>query len=349
MIKKHKIAIIGLDNWYHAFPIAQYCQLSKRLKIVGVSDPNTEKLNHFKKEFNIPMIYRDWRQLLEKCPCNIVVITSSTNQHKEIAVEAARNGKQILCDKPLAMNEKEAKRIVSAVEKNKVSLAMLHNFRFTPVFRKIKSLLNSGDIGNLNSLTFNCRTPLPEDWPGSNNPGWYAEPLKSVGGGFVDHASHVIDTVLWFLDELMPHTVIGSMKNLLPIEIPGEDYGIAILEFNKVIATIESSWTSPTSGSIMILQLSGDKGEIFSCRTGGRSYIELRPSKHDKNIVFYHMDILEPIWTDVLIEVIESFIDSLEKDSPILTPGWHGVNTTKVIEAIYKSASVGGKRHYLDG
>lgn len=341
MNTRHKLAVIGLDNWYHAFPVAKYCQSGGRLELVGAADADQTKLERYRQEFGVPAIYQDWRELLVKSSCEIVMVSSASVNHEEIAVEAAKCGKHILCDKPMALTADAAERIMAAVTANKVGLAMIHNYRFSPALRSAKSLLESGSIGKVNSVTFNSRAPLPEDWPGSGKPGWYAEPARSGGGGFIDHASHVIDAVLWFLDERMPVSVVGSISNLLPCKLPGEDYGVAMLDFGSVMAIIECSWTTPPNiGYSEFVQIVGDQGELFIHRAG-HPYLEFRLSKD--NVRLRRMEYDEPVWTDILMDTIEAFLDHLENGTPNLTSGWQGVNAVKILDSFYKSVSTGAK------
>lgn len=339
-MQQHKIAVIGLDNWYHSYPIAEYCQSGKRLLLAGASDPNADKLAQYERKFDVPVVYADWRTLLEQCDCDSVMVCNATAQHEEVVVEAARRGKHIICDKPMAFRHEAALRMQQAVEESGVHCTMMHNYRFSPLLQKARSLLEADAIGRIVSLTMRSHAALPEDWPGSGNPGWYAVPELSGGGGFIDHAAHTIDVVIWMFGEQMPTAVSGVVGNYRYDHFPGDDGGVALLEFDRAVAQVESSWNAPKAGASEILHIVGVDGEITASRAG-RPCLELR--RKDGPVWLERFDFEMPYWTDILMEVIEAFYDSIENglDSP--TPIAQGVRVARVLDA-FRASVASGKR-----
>lgn len=340
-MKQYKLVVIGFDNSFYAVPIAECCKNNSRMQLVGASDPSPEKLKEYEEKFAVPVVDTDWRTLLDRCPCDIVVVFNATSQHEEVVIEAARRGKDIICIKPLALSYESALHMQKAVEESGVQFMMMHNYRFTPALLKVKSLLESDAIGRIASLTMNSRAKLPEDWPGSGKPGWYAEPELSGGGGFIDHGSHTVDFVMWLFGDQMPKAVNGVAGNHIYKDLHCDDGGVAILEFDKSVATVESTWYAPPQmGSSEFLQIVGEKGEIFSNRAG-RPYLELR--RNDNPIRLERFEFDQPVWTDMLTRVIESFLDSLEKGAPNRAPISQGVNAMRVLDAFKASVSSGKK------
>lgn len=337
--------IIGLDNWYHAIPIAEYNEKHNMFSLAAVSSENSARLKEYAQRFAVNKTYSDWKDLIADRDLSAAIVCCATSKHMDPVLAALAAGKHVLCDKPMTISLSDAERIVAAVKKTDLFFGMVHNYRLSPEIIAGKELLAQGTIGKVSSLTYSCRKPLPEDWPGSGKRGWYAEPTLSGGGGFVDHAAHTLDVILWYLEGYQPTSVQACMKNLVWREFPGEDYGVAIIDFSDgVVAVAESSWTAPKNlGGPEYIQITGDQGEIYINRVG-RPFIQVRKSGlgsgHTERI-----DVPEMVWTDIVNRIVGNFFAAIEgreglfKDLGVR----EGRNVVQLIEAAYKSASTGAK------
>ncbi|MGI6152669.1 MAG: Gfo/Idh/MocA family protein [Christensenellaceae bacterium] len=101
------------------------------------------------QEFGFKKRYTDWRQLVCDPDVDVVVITTPNNTHAEIAIAAAENGKHIVCEKPMAMNVCEAKKIVDAVHKAGVISLVDFTYRACPVQEQAKKMIESGQLGDI--------------------------------------------------------------------------------------------------------------------------------------------------------------------------------------------------------
>ena len=94
--------------------------------------------------------FKDWRDLIASDVCDAVVITVPHLAHHEIAIAALEAGKHVLCEKPMTIRASDAEAIVAAAERNPNSkLAMMLNQRSNPLLRKIKHIVDSGELGQL--------------------------------------------------------------------------------------------------------------------------------------------------------------------------------------------------------
>ncbi len=339
-MQQHKLAMIGFDNSFYALPFADCCKPGSRMELVGVSDPSADKLAEYAKTHDIPMMDTDWRQLLDRCDCDVAVVYNITAHHEEVVVEAARRGKHIICIKPLATTLESALNMQKAVDESGVHFLMMHNYRFTPALQKVKEIIDSGEIGKAVSLSMNSRAVLPQDWPGSGNPGWYAEPALSGGGGFIDHASHTIDYAMWLFGDEMPKSVSGTAGNFMFRDLAGDDGGVAILEFENGAATLESTWYAPKNvGSVELLQVLCENGEIISHRVN-KPVVELRAAGSED---VQRFEFEPPVWVDMLKDVAESFMDVIDGGKPNRAPISQGVAVNRVLDAFRESVKSGGK------
>lgn len=131
----------------------------------------------------------DYKELLHREEIDAVIVTVPTKYHRDIAVEAAKAGKHIFCEKPMAMNVQECRDMIRAAEENRVVLQIGFMRRFDEGFRRAKEIIDSGKIGKVvmvKSLTHGPSTPHE----------WMYDIGKS-NGPLAEVNSHDIDTIRW--------------------------------------------------------------------------------------------------------------------------------------------------------
>jgi len=163
---------------------------------------------------------------------DLVVVATPTYLHAEHVLAAARNGKHVFCEKPLARTLADAERMVRACDDAGVSLAVGHVVRYFPEYQAAKAMLDDGTLGRATLATM-TRGNFPV---GSARP-WYLDPAKS-GGVVLDLMLHDLDTVRWWFGEpsrvYARHVRAGS---------GGLEYALATLRFeDRPIVHVEASW-----------------------------------------------------------------------------------------------------------
>jgi predicted dehydrogenase len=262
-----RLALVGLHNHYHAFPFADELQKGiEGLELVAVSDEREWLV----KDFGDKRLKGDWTTdsfaLIGRKDVDAVIVTSYTSAHAEQVEAAAEHGKHVLLDKPIATTLADADRIVAASSKVKILLAYL--LRFLPAYREAMKAVQDGAIGKLVSGFYSIRVPAEfiRDHPGADHLGWYVDPIKSGGGGFLDHGVHFTDFFRWFFQS-DPVSVVSTIGNLTYPELGTDDYGIATYSLaSGAMVTVESTWhaggwfaplTSPDRATI-----NGTRGEV---------------------------------------------------------------------------------------
>jgi predicted dehydrogenase len=157
------------------------------------------KAKAFAEQWGYESIETDWRMLVARKDIDAVDICVPNNLHAEIAIEAAKNGKMILCEKPLAMNTAEGKKMVEAVEKAKVANTVWYNYRRIPAVTLAKRLIEEGKLGKV----FHYRAKFLQDWtiksdlPQGGQGLWRLD-INAAGAGVSgDLLAHCIDTAVW--------------------------------------------------------------------------------------------------------------------------------------------------------
>ena len=160
---------------------------------------NADKAKSFADNWGYESIETDWRELLKREDIDAIDICTPNNLHKEIAIEAAKAGKMILCEKPLAMDVAEGEEMCQAVEKAGVANMVWYNYRRAPAVTLAKQLIDEGRLGRI----FHYRAFFLQDWtinedvPQGGAATWRLDAEAAGSGVTGDLLAHCIDTAIW--------------------------------------------------------------------------------------------------------------------------------------------------------
>jgi len=154
----------------------------------------------------------DWRAVVSNPEIDVIDICTPNDSHCEIAIEAARHGKAILCEKPLAMNIAQCEEMVDAVKKAKVVNMVCHNYRRIPAIALAKKMIENGDLGD---RIYHYRARYAQDWIADPNfPLVWRLQAKIAGSGtHGDIDAHIIDLGRYLVGEIKE--VCGLMETFI--------------------------------------------------------------------------------------------------------------------------------------
>ncbi len=339
-MKKINLGVVGLDHWYYAYPLVELCKDNENVNLIAVSHDDEKRVKEFAKQHNIKKYYMDHIELINDREIDAIIVTSYTASHYKICLEAATRKKHILCNKPMALNAKGAREIENAVNKNRVRFMMCHDYRYTPCYVVAKKYIDEGTIGNLRAAVWTVRVGVPQGTPYTNGPGWYVQKAKSGGGGFIDHASHTADLLLWYFGNNgnKVKRVYAEVENLIHKQWDVEDYGIGIIKFEDgALVTVESTFTgNERSGYNESLQIIGSEGDIYISRN------EKPPVRIIGNVNSIRdrvgIDVPMLSWTEGIKTILNTFVDCVIKDRKTPIGAEDGRRVLEVMDAAYKSA-----------
>lgn len=158
--------------------------------LTAVADPCRDNVQAALEELEIEKGYEDYRELLEDEEIDAVIIVTPTKYHCEIAVAAAKAGKHILCEKPMAMTVEECEIMEAAAKEYHVKLQVAFMRRFDRAFTEVKNVVDAGEIGDVVMVRSNTRGPsIPKPW---------MYDIRKSNGPLAEVNSHDIDTLRWF-------------------------------------------------------------------------------------------------------------------------------------------------------
>ena len=184
----------GYSRIQNFFPDLEYMPVLK-----AVCFRNESKLKAFAEQWGYESTETDWRKLIERDDIDAVDICTPNDTHAEIAIAAAKAGKMILCEKPLARNLAESKEMVDAIEKAGVKNTVWYNYRRIPAVTLAKNIVASGKLGKI----YHYRANFLQDWtinenlPQGGEALWRMDAAVAGSGVVGDLLSHCIDTALW--------------------------------------------------------------------------------------------------------------------------------------------------------
>jgi predicted dehydrogenase len=241
------------------------------LKAVCARD--AEKAKGFAAKWGYESIETDWRKLLERKDIDAVDICTPNNLHKEIAIAAAKAGKIILCEKPLAMDTAEGEEMCQAVEKAGVANIVWYNYRRIPAVTFAKQIIDSGKLGRI----FHYRANFLQDWtisadlPQGGAALWRLDAAAAGSGVTGDLLAHCIDTAIWLNGKIsnvtaMTETFIKERKHNLTgkvEEVKIDDACAFLCHFtNGSLGLFESTRYARGHKALYTFEINGERGSI---------------------------------------------------------------------------------------
>jgi predicted dehydrogenase len=254
--------------------VGNFFQLECQPVLKAICDSNEEKAKAFAQQWGYESVETDWRKLIARPDIDLIEICLPNNVHAEVAIAAAKAGKMIICEKPLALNGKQGETMVKAVEKAGVPNLVSFNYRRIPAVTLAKQLIDEGRLGRI----FHYRAKFLQDWtisrdlPQGGDALWRLD-VKAAGSGVTgDLLAHCIDTALWLngsIDNVsaLTETFIKERKHTLTgkVEKVGIDDACAFLArfANGSLATFESTRYARGHKALYTFEINGENASIF--------------------------------------------------------------------------------------
>lgn len=259
-----RFAIIGLDHWYTAIELAKECAAHPGIDLVGIADLDEAHARQIAGETGVERVTTDLQEFINDPEIDAIASMVSVDLNPDIVIAAAKAGKHILSVKPLARTLEEATGILNAVREAGVTFIPAETrLRDSALNQYLHDLVTSGKLGTLVSGNLIVSGGLPTPWPGEEpTGGWWVDPQRAPGGGWIDHSIYQIDLLRWLLGEEVV-SVSGHAANLVHKDLGVEDYGHAVIEFEGgATFGVEDTWSGPKGAWRNELSLIGTEGAV---------------------------------------------------------------------------------------
>lgn len=220
--KKLKWGIVGLGRFTeHSFLPA--IKSVRKSTVTSLCSRDFNRAKELAEKFGVPNYFNNYDEFL-KSDIDVVYVASANAFHHEQVIKAANSGKHIFCEKPLALNSKQAEEMIEAAKRNNVLFAVNYVHHFHPLVLKAKELLKDQRLGKLVSVHVNFNIDFPPD----NNFRFKKE--LSGGGALRDIGTHMIDLLRFFGGEIIE--IDGVVDNLI-YQSEVDDFASSIVKFEK--------------------------------------------------------------------------------------------------------------------
>lgn len=203
-----KVAIIGAGavSDYHHVPALR---LDPRARLVGVCDSSPELLEKRRKDWGCDNLATDFEQVCADPNVDAIIIATPNFTHKPITLAAARHGKHVMCEKPLAVNAEDVREMYHACRDASLVHMTAFTYRFAPSMRYLRHLVQSGALG----VPRHFRSQRFLDWP-ETSWGWRQSKELAGAGDLFDMTIHRIDFAIDLLGPLK--TLCGATAQFVP-------------------------------------------------------------------------------------------------------------------------------------
>lgn len=309
----------------------------ERAELAGVYDVNETLAREVASQFDIAYVAPTLEALLEQA--DAVVICTPNRFHAELTIAALNAGVHVLCEKPMAMTATECDAMIEAANRNARILTIAYHYRFTDVAQAAKIAIGQGAVGVpvVSRVQALRRRKVP---------GWGVFTNKALQGGgcLIDYGCHVLDLVLWLLDDVKPTEVSGRTYNALSRQphqlnewgtfdhttFDVEDHATSYVTFeNGASMQFECSWAANIHSDKLEVSLSGDAGglqlfpfEVYEPRPDGYHIFEQDVTLNEDVAAMRQMD---------------HFIKSCFGEVAPLVKPEEARRVTQLIDAIYQS------------
>lgn len=303
----------------------------KNSKVVGITSQTRGSAENLAKKSDI-IVYKDWQKLVRDKNIDIIVVATYPNSHEKIAVEAMKNGKHILCEKPLTKNITEAENMIQTAKKYEKTLKCGFNHRFHPAILEAKRIIDTGKIGNLlfgRGIYGYCGRP------GFENE-WRTNSKYVSGGILMEQGIHLIDLFRWFFGNF---SSVSCFSNKLYFPTGSFEDNAFVLLKTKKNQTISIHSTILQWKNTFIFEIYGTEGYI-KVEGLGSSYGNEKLTIGKKNYTGpFTEEVMEFRGDDISWKKEwEEFLFAIEKNIDPLGDGKDGLEAIRIVKACYNSS-----------
>ena len=343
-----KVAVIGVGS-ISSVHIEGY-RHNPDVELYAFCDIDAKKLEQKGKKYGVTRLYTDLDTMLAELPeLDAVSVCTWNSAHAPCTIKALNAGQHVLCEKPMALNAKEAQEMIDASKKNGKKLMIGFVRRFGNDTAVTRDFINAGNLGD---IYYAKATYLRRNgYPG----GWFGNKEYSGGGPLIDLGVHVIDLCRYLMGCPKPVSAygatfdcIGMRKNLkdsvgyrssslVEEKFNVEDMATALVRFdNGAVLSVEASFNLHIKKNVGEIQLFGSKGGV-SLDPEFNLYTEVNNYLADVTL-----NMPTALSFDGLFQnEINYFVESLLTDRDLSSIAEDGCTLMKILDAIYESAATG--------
>ena len=340
-MKKIKTGVVGIGNMgsHHVRFIMD--GKVKHLKLVSVCDIDDERLNWAKESYPDLKRYKDYNEMMESGEIEAVIVATPHLSHCEIAIKGFENNLHVLIEKPAGVYTKQVRVMNEASKKTDRVFGIMYNQRTNPLYRKVKELIESGDLGEIKRVIW-----IVTNWYRSqsyyDSGGWRATWEGEGGGVLLNQDPHQLDLWQWMCG--MPIKVRAFMGFGKYHNIEVEDDVTAYVEYENGASGLFVTSTGEAPGTNR-LEISADRGKvvvedgkiIFHRNAVGERQFNRENKKGFGAPECWKCEINPNGEETGHVGILIDWADSILNKTPLLAPGVDGIKGLEISNAMHLS------------
>jgi len=341
-MKKWKFGIIGtgLIADFHA----QAIRSLSNADLVGFWGINPDKTEKLTKKYGCKS-WESYQQMLESDEIEIVTIATPSGAHMEPAVEAARHGKHVICEKPLEISLDRIDKMIMAHKKVGTRLGGIFNYRYYESVKPLKRAIDNGRFGTITYASIHVPWWRNDEYYRDS---WHGTWKLDGGGALMNQSIHMIDLLQYLME---PVNSLKAYTETLAHPIKVEDTAVSVLQFkNNALGMIYGTTTS-FPGQFRRLEITGTKGTVIQMENSFKVWQFAEEWEEDREILKKFGEpeggggVSDPAAIPYYPHAknIASFITSVEKGQTFEIEGEEARKSVEIVLAIYESS----KKHKM--
>jgi UDP-N-acetyl-2-amino-2-deoxyglucuronate dehydrogenase len=310
------------------------------VELVAIADIDEQRARRAAEEFGARHWETDYRALLARDDVHVVSLCLPHHLHREVAIAAARAGKHVLCEKPLALDVAEADAMIAAARRAGVQLGVIFQHRWDPPFQRLRRAVERQAFGRvlLGHVFHRCRNLTAPEFRDA-----WREHGKTVGGGVIMMQTiHFLDILLWCLG---PVESVTARVDALVLKRDVEDTGSAVLRFRSgAIGSVVTTEAIETD-RISRIEVHGTTGSAVWENSAwvrwetARGHVE-EPLPDDEPRLS-EAERTRLLFGTGHVKQIADFVDRVRRGLPPSVTAEDGRHATAVVRAMYESSETG--------
>ena len=267
-----KWGLVGC-GWVARDYVAPALREAPSASLVALCDPDARALNRVAAATPDAATFADLNAML-RSEIDAVYVATPNHLHRPLVEAAARAGKHVLCEKPMATTLADARAMVEVCAQNKVRYATAFDQRFHAAHEKLRDLIAAGELGEISLARVHYACWTPPDWRPDSDDGahenWRVDPQRAGGGALIDLAPHGLDLTQMLLGE--PLVEIAALLQRRVFPYPVDDGATLIGRFrNDALLTMNVAYNCPDNFPRRTLEIVGTRAMARALNTMGQT------------------------------------------------------------------------------
>jgi predicted dehydrogenase len=321
-------AVVGLGNIAQGSILPAFAK-SRKAKLVALVSRDKKKAGRLARRFKAPTFYSadEYVSCLANPEVTVVYIATPPGEHEDFTARAARAGKHVLCEKPLAATVAQSSRMVEACRRYGVQLMTAYRKYFEPSCVYLKRLIQSGELGRIDVI----HAAFSEVYVPGVSPSWLVDPRLAGGGPLMDLGVYCVNTSRWLVEED-------------PVEVTAQSWRRDPERFRNVEEGISFRMTFSSGLLVQGTSTYGAALSSFVYIQGTNGWISLTPAfpfDEERRLTGK----ISGRWVERKFKVIDEFaleIDAfaraIQSKGTVEADGVQGHRDMIILDAIYESA-----------